>query len=119
MQVCQLFADTVTVYRTDGKQVFRQVLMGCNMQMQSCIEPHVSGNRVRKDFTLFIPGPKEYVLPGDLIFRGIGPVISMTQWPEFIPAAVPELVQAEYIQPFYLYGTLHHTEVGSMRKNWR
>lgn len=115
----RLFTQQVTVYRLLSKHVSRQVLSGCYFHTESCLEPHVTGNRVRKDFMLVVPGPQQPLMPGDLVYLGEGPIVTDDMWQDFIPATVPELVQVEYVQPVYFRGALHHTEAGSLRKVWR
>ena len=114
----RLFCQTVTVYRCQDQQLLRMEIPNCHMHLQSTLVPHVTGSRIRKDFTLIVPGQAD-VMPGDLIYHGIGPEVTMDTWAEFVPAAVAPLVQAEYVQPVYCGGTVHHTQAGSMRRNWR
>lgn len=115
----RLFSQTVTVYRLQDGQVLRQEIENCHMYMQTFLQPHVHGSRLRKDFTLIIPGNRADLQPGDLVYHGIGPVITGEGWQDFVPAAVPHLAQAEYVQPVYFNGQVHHIQAGTARKTWR
>ena len=67
----RLFCQTVTVYRCQDQQLLRMEIPNCHMHLQSTLVPHVTGSRIRKDFTLIVPGQAD-VMPGDLIYHGIG-----------------------------------------------
>lgn len=105
-----LFDQTVTVYRVADGQVLRRVLHGCSFQKR---QEMTEEKGILRHFFLMVPGQTVGLLPGDRILEGQGPEIGLEQWPEFIPAIVPELVQVKYAKGFSGLGELSHWEGGA------
>lgn len=105
-----MFDQTVTVYRKENDRIRRFVLTGCCFQYWE----ELTGNKgLLRHFFLLVLGNNRKVLPGDRILPGCGPEIQISQWPEFIPPMVSELVEAAYAKPFPGIGELSHWEVGA------
>lgn len=113
-----LCCQTVTVYRKEGDAVYRQVVDTCYLQIEDVQKEHLAGGVAERKFLLIMPCQQQLVLPGDRIFHGIGPEVGIEQWPMFIPATVAELVEAEYVKPFYWEGQLCHVEAGRRAPSW-
>lgn len=112
MSAYPLCNQTVTVYRKTEGGIFRQVISGCYLERGVTRSHSTWGQEGAKPFLLIVPGARQLVFAGDRIYPGEGPEISDGDWANFIPAAVPELFQAAYANPYGWQGKLWHTEAG-------
>lgn len=103
---------TVTVYRRQGEQVLRQVVTNCYFSKQEKRSVDTLGCRKEVTFQLIMPCTVQTVFPGDRIMEGVGPEVSVQQWPGFVPAGVAGLVEVAYVTPCYWAGELCHVEAG-------
>ena len=106
-QCCQ----TVTVYRQQGDVIFRRVAEGCFYRYGDEEKVSPEGIRHVRKFLLIQPSG-ESILPGDRIYDGIGPEVTVQQWEHFLPAAVPGLSVAAYATPWHWEGQICHVEAG-------
>lgn len=107
------FCDrTVTIYRKVQGDIRRLVAENCFFSRQTLQKEEVSGRRTHKPFLLIMPGQSQRVFPGDLVYDGVGPECTEIDWAKFVPAAVEELCQAEYVRPWFWEGCLAHVEAG-------
>ena len=104
--------QTVTVYRLVENAVVRGQIDHCFFRWEDVIREDELGQRLDRKFRLIAPGPEQQVFVGCRVLPGSGPVITPEQWPQFIPAKVPDLCDVEYASGQYFEGTLHHTEAG-------
>ena len=107
--LCQ---QTVTVYRRTGDQVQRQVLENCFFHWQQVRLQDELGWRQETKCLLLLPGAQQRIAVGDRVLDGIGPEVTVQQWPGFIPVAVPALAEVAYVQPVYWDGALSHWDAG-------
>lgn len=107
-----LCCQRVTVYRKTADSVLRTELDGCCLQWQEQEDSDVLGRRTERKFLLIQPGAAQQVFPGDRVYDGIGPEITMSQWPNFLPVQVPGLGEVAYAAPYYWQGIFCHTEAG-------
>ena len=116
---CDLFAQTVTLYRLEGDTVRRTVLRGVHWQRGRRALPENAGTRTGTMMLLVIPAAageygQDYLLdPGDRVCDGEGPVLTAADWPGFVPAADRRVAVVEYVTPFTLGGRVHHVEAGA------
>ncbi len=110
--------QTVTVYRREGDSIRRTVVPNCYLELEDVERDYLSGGRAERKFLLVMPGQPQRILPGDRIYDGIGPEVTLAQWPAFIPARIAGLVEAEYAKPFFWEGTLCHVEAGRKAPTW-
>lgn len=116
---CDLFAQTVTLYRLEGDTVRRTVLRGVHWQRGRRALPENAGTRTGTMMLLVIPAAageygQEYLLdPGDRVCDGEGPALTAADWPGFVPAADRRVAVVEYVTPFTLGGRVHHVEAGA------
>ena len=110
-----LCRDTVTVYRLQRDCVLRQVVERCLFQWEEQTVTDASGSRMGRSFLLIVPGTVQNVFPGDRVYEGIGPEITLQEWPQFIPACVQGLGQVSYVKPCRWDGQLRHVEAGNRR----
>ena len=113
-----LCCQTVTVYRKVGDTIQRQVADNCYLQVEDVQKEYLAGGMAERKFLLVMPGQTQLIHPGDRIYDGIGPEVDVQQWPMFIPATVPQLVEAEYVKPFHWEGQLCHVEAGRRAPAW-
>lgn len=116
---CDLFTQTVTVYRREENEVRRTVLQGVHWQRSRRSVPENGGTRTGVMLLLVIPaaagvpGQDYLAAPGDRVFDGEGPQLTFSDWPAFVPAADDRISVLEYVTPFTLRGRLHHVEAGA------
>ena len=116
---CDLFAQTVTLYRLEGDTVRRTVLRGVHWQRGRRALPENAGTRTGTMMLLVIPAAageygQDYLLdPGDRVCDGEGPALTAADWPGFVPAADRRVAVVEYVTPFTLGGRVHHVEAGA------
>ncbi len=101
---------TVTLYRKQGDQVFRQVVDGCSYVWQQEQTAGEYGIRKHTSFSLIIPGDKTPVYPGDRVLEGVGP--EQVDWTAFIPEAVWGLGEVAYVKNICWNGKVCHVEAG-------
>lgn len=106
-----LCCQKVTVYQKRGQSVRRIVVEDACLFTEDALLQELSGSRGRVSFSLILPREEPSLYPGDRIFRGEGP--ECRDWNGFIPAAVPGLMQVEYVSPFYWEGKFSHWEAGA------
>lgn len=107
-----LCRQKVTIYRRKGQSVLRQVFDNCYYQWQDCLREAEEGTRMERKFLLVIPGDVQTVFPGDRIFEGEGPQITITEWADFIPVKVAGLSEAAYATCRSSGSNICHTEAG-------
>ena len=100
-------AQTVTIYRMDKGQICRRVAEGCYYRYSE----EINGQTLGRKFLLIQPG-EEKIRPGDRIYDGIGPEVSLDAWEDFLPQSVPGLSVAAYATPWHWEGKICHTEAG-------
>ena len=116
---CDLFSQTVTLYRLEGDTVRRTVLRGVHWQRGRRALPENAGTRTGAMMLLVIPAAageygQDYLLdPGDRVCDGEGPALTVSDWPGFVPAADRRVAVVEYVTPFTLGGRVHHVEAGA------
>lgn len=103
--------QTVTLYRNLGDRILRTVTQGF-YRWEDVLTEKVGVERLVRKFLLILPGAKQGVFPGDRVFAGEGPEISLEAWDSFVPQVVPGLSQAAYAIPWYWDGVIVHTEAG-------
>ena len=103
---------TVTVYRRQGEQIIRQVVENCYLSRQETQTASLSGRRETQAFLLIVPGKVQRVFPGDRVYDGVGPEVSLADWSGFLPVKIPGLCQVSYVQPCYWAGEICHVEAG-------
>ena len=106
-----LFDRTVTLYRKEKNGIIRQVVENCYLERKDVAETDLSGLRRDRKFLLILTGDAR-VYPGDRIFEGFGPEIGLEQWGEFIPVAVPELMEVAFTKAYYVGDEISHVEAG-------
>ena len=104
--------QTATIYHKENGTVTRTLIKNCYWEYRREHISDVQGTRMENRFLLILPGPEQQICPGDRVFFGIGPEISLEEWPLFIPARDIRVGEAEYVTPFYREGALCHTEAG-------
>ena len=116
---CDLYAQTVTLYRLEEDTVRRTVLRGVHWQRGRRALPETSGTRTGAMMLLVIPAAageygQDYLLdPGDRVCDGEGPILTVSDWPGFVPAAVEGAALVQYVLPMRLRGKPHHVEAGA------
>ena len=116
---CDLFSQTVTLYRLEGDTVRRTVLRGVHRQRGRRALPENAGTRTGTMMLLVIPAAageygQDYLLdPGDRVCDGEGPALTAADWPGFVPAADRRVAVVEYVTPFTLGDRVHHVEAGA------
>ena len=71
------------------------------------------GKSLEKTFQLIIPGDVP-LLPGDRIYRGVGP--EEVSWQTFIPALVPNLYEVGIAKPCFWNEEITHWEAGNRKE---
>lgn len=104
--------QTVTVYHREGQQIIRKVAENCYYHWQDQKLVDAEGVRLDRKFLLILPGDTQGVFPGDRIYDGEGPEVSLGQWAEFLPVLVPGLSEAAYAICHSFDGRICHTEAG-------
>lgn len=110
----RLCNQTVTIYHWDGKETYtRQVVRNAFLDFRKNQQIDKTGSKEVNSFLLVIPGDIVQVFVGDKVLHGEGPEVANREaWASFIPAKVPGLVVARYVDPKYYQGRLTHTEAG-------
>lgn len=106
--------QTVTVYHQEepGRYI-RTVFHNAFLDFRKNWSVDKTGSREANAFLLVLPCTEQVVFVGDKILLGEGPELSTREdWAAFIPAKVPGLVVAKYVDPKYWQGVLCHLEVG-------
>lgn len=104
-------SQTVTVYRLSQDQVYRRVQPGCYYRWRDYVSQDDQGDRLVRNFLLIQPGENP-IYPGDRIFDGEGPILTVQDWEGFLPVRVPGLSETAYAQPWYWQDKLCHWEAG-------
>lgn len=104
--------QTVTVYRKKDQKIQRLVAQNCYYNYQDVLRTDVPGRRMERKFLLIMPGSRQQVFPGDLVYDGVGPAAKDIDWALFVPAAVAGLSQVAYAQPWHWDGQIAHVEAG-------
>ena len=108
------FCDkTVTVYRCERGKVQRLVVEGCYYFWKTKTVRDLHGTRVDTKFLLIMPGDCLRVFVGDRIFDGVGPELTVEEWPGFLPSQVPGLGEVAYVRPTWWDGEVSHVEAGN------
>ncbi len=105
-----LCRQTVTLYRKTEAGISRQVVENCCYTWQDIRRDSSPGTRLERKFRLIMPGSPQRVLPGDRVFPGVGPELTLGQWTAFLPVTVPGLSQVRQVKPCFLGECLLHTE---------
>ena len=103
--------QTVTLYRMENGTVRRQVVENALYRWRLEQVTDELGTRQETKFSLILAG-QHMLQPGDRVYDGTGPAITLEQWPGFLPVTVPGLSQVRYVKPCYWQGELCHTEAG-------
>lgn len=103
--------QTATIYHKEKDTVVRTLVKNCYWECRREKVSDVYGTRMENKFLLILPGTHP-IYPGDRVFFGIGPEVSLEEWSNFIPAKYIRVGEAEYVTPFYREGVLCHTEAG-------
>lgn len=103
--------DRVTVYHYTKEGIVRTVYPHAYLQIQDKLMESSHGPELERAFLLVIPG-KATLSPGDRVYLGEGPEMSMKRWGDFIPANTDLLCQIQYVQPYFYMGSICHTEAG-------
>ena len=104
--------QTVTVYRKTENGIHRQEISNVFLQIQENTRFSQLGRQLERKFLLIQPGEHQLVFAGDRIYAGIGPEVTVRQWPSFLPEQVEGLVVAEYATAYYWQDRFCHTEAG-------
>lgn len=103
------YPHVLTVYHLcEDKTVLRTEVKGF-MDYRKNRNVDKTGSTEVNSFLLILP-PEYSVGVGDKIYFGVGG--KDIEWLHFIPSKVQGLVVVRYVDPKYLGGKLHHTEVG-------
>lgn len=109
----RLCNQTVTVYHKDGDKFTQTTLNNAFLDFRKNQTVDRTGSKESNSFLLVLPGSTQAVFVGDKVLLGEGPEIATREaWADFIPAKVPGLVVASYVDPKYWNGQLVHTEAG-------
>lgn len=103
--------QTVTLYRCRGGKIDRQVRNDAFYVWQVGTVADELGTRQETLCTLILPGDPS-LRPGDRVYDGIGPEITESQWPHFLPVSIPGLGEINYVRPCRWQGRICHTEAG-------
>lgn len=103
--------QTVTLYGLRGDKIIRQMVENAHYSWQVQQVTDHEGTRQETKFRLIIPG-RVNLLPGDRVYEGVGPQLTLSQWPAYIPVLVTGLSQVEYVYPYRWQGEVCHTEAG-------
>lgn len=101
--------QTVTLYRSNGNAVTRQVVEGAFYRWQDRGADYKWGASPRRSFLLILPGDVD-IAPGDRVIDGIGP--EQVSWLSFTPATVDTLSEVDYVTTHYWEGRVCHREAG-------
>ena len=104
--------QTVTVYHKTPAGVIRTALSDCYIRWQEEVNYDRLGQQTQRKFLLIQPGERQQVFPGDRVLEGIGPEITLADWPGFIPELVEGLGEVAYATPYCWQGVFCHTEAG-------
>ncbi len=99
--------QTVTVYRQTAESILRLEIPGCFLQWEDRIGQDEDGIWQEREFLLIQPGAEQLIFPGDKVFEGIGPEITLEDWESFAPDAV-----VDYTKVYRWEGKFCHTEAG-------
>ena len=104
--------QTVTVYRKTPDGVICTELSGCYIRWQEEVDYDRLGRQTQRKFLLIQPGECQLVFPGDRVLEGVGPEITLADWPSFIPEVVEGLGEVAYATAYIWQGKFYHTEAG-------
>jgi hypothetical protein len=102
----------VTIYRKTAEGITRTELPGCYIQWQEEESYDRLGRQTQRKFLLIQPGESQQVFPGDRVLEGVGPEITLTEWPAFTPETVTGLGEVAYAEIYTWQGKFCHTEAG-------
>lgn len=105
-----LCCQTVTLYRLEDGQLVRRQIPGCGLWQQKERKNTPSGEQLQEVSLLIVPWEQEQLLPGDRVYDGIGPQITLQQWPSFVPAAYPGLTRISRVRRCSFFGEFCHWE---------
>lgn len=104
--------QTVTVYRETANGVLRTVVPGCFFQWREERAMEQIGPCKERKFLLVQPGAEQLVFPGDRVYDGVGPEMTVQAWAHFLPEQVDGLGEVAYATPYHWEGQYCHTEAG-------
>lgn len=103
--------QTVTVYHKDGDNIMRTVYDRAFLEYKKGLNVDKTGSHEATSFLLVIPGPVQAVFVGDKVLHGAGrEIATVDEWRRFIPANVPGLCVAQYVDLKFWDGKIIHTE---------
>ena len=105
--------ETVTLYRKTETGILRRVVDGVRLIRQIATPAESYGKSMEKKFLLIIPADFP-MQTGERILAGIGPEV--TDWENFLPAAVDDLYEISFVKPCYWDGELVHWEAGNRKE---
>ena len=100
------------MYRRTQAGIVRADLPNCFLQWEDCVSYDRLGRQQERKFLLIQPGESQQVFPGDRVLEGIGPEITESQWPTFVPELVEKLGEVAYAKAYHWQGQFCHTEAG-------
>lgn len=106
--ISPLCDQTVTVFRRVGERAVPSVLENCCLNYYRRKQSGEISTQEETDFLLVAPGEAD-IRPGDRILPGVQ---EEQDWDKLIPACVPGLCQAAYVQVCYRNGEVSHVEAG-------
>ena len=104
--------QTVTVYRKTPAGVERTQLSDCYIRWLETVAYDRLGPKPERKFLLIQPGESQQVFPGDRVLEGVGPEVTLAEWPAFIPEMVTGLGEVAYAEAYAWQGKFCHTEAG-------
>ncbi len=107
-----LCSQTVTVYHQDKatKEITKTIHNRAFLEFRKNQNVDKTGSSEVNSFLLVLPCNEQTVFVGDKVFRGVGP--DVTNWAQFIPVNVPDLVVVKSVDPKFWDGKLVHIEAG-------
>lgn len=108
----RLCRQTVTVYHREGGAVRRAVFRRAFLEYKKTQNVDKTGRREANSFLLVLPTDTPAVFVGDKVLPGEGPEVTAAEWGAFIPAMVPGLLVAQYVDDKYYGARMVHQEAG-------
>ena len=104
--------QTVTVYHREGDTVQRTVFRRAFLDYKKTQNVDKTGRREANSFLLVLPTDTPVIAVGDRVLPGEGPEVTAAEWGAFIPAMVPGLLVAQYVDDKYYGAQMVHQEAG-------